>query len=68
MIIEIIVFFMLSFIIFGNYTSVIIENDIRTTRRFNGLLWMWLLREKMFWKRVEDLKPNSRKDKIDNHE
>jgi len=52
-------FFLIGFIIVGNYTLVITKNNIRTTRRFNGLIWVWLLNEKMFWKKVENLKPIS---------
>lgn len=55
-----IIFFFIAFFLAGNYTLVITnkKTDIRTTRRFNGLVWVWLLREKMFWKKVENLKPN----------
>jgi len=54
-------FLLIGFFIAGDYTLVTRTKDnIRITRRFNGILWCWLLREKMFWKKVEDLKPNSR--------
>ena len=66
MIIKWILFLLIGFILAGNYTFVITKNDIRTTRRFNGLIWVWLLREKMFWKKVEDLKPNSRNNITEN--
>lgn len=62
MVLKILLIIVVLFILIGNYTLVITneKTHIRTTRRFNGLVWVWLLREKMFWKKVEDLKPNSR--------
>jgi len=61
MIIRWIIFFLVAFFLVGNYTLITTneKTHIRTTRRFNGLVWVWLLREKMFWKKVENLKPNN---------